>query len=138
MDNNDIPDKEYLFSMGTGRPESLESAVREIMANPDSDVFLFQDPSIVHFKFDELNTIREFLAYLSTIYRGHHYVGKNGVQVNDLLVANGVAPDFWRGNVIKYVARFGHKNGSNRKDLIKALHYLVLLLGHESTKGDNS
>lgn len=126
---------EYLFDLES-RPRSLESAVREIMTSPNSDVFLYQDVALLSYKYNELNVIREFLTYLSNTYRGHHYVGKNGIQVNDLLIANGIAPNFWSGNIIKYVARFGNKNGVSRKDLIKALHYLILLLGHESTQGE--
>jgi hypothetical protein len=32
------------------------------------------------------------------------------------------------GNVIKYAQRYGKKEGKNRKDLLKILHYAVMAL----------
>ncbi len=32
---------------------------------------------------------------------------------------------------IKYLMRYGKKSGKNRKDLLKAAHYIVLALGNE-------
>ena len=43
----------------------------------------------------------------------------------------GIDKDFCQSNAIKYLARFGKKNGRNRKDLLKAIHYIVLLLSSE-------
>ena len=37
-------------------------------------------------------------------------------------------------NAIKYLARYGKKNGKNRKDLLKAIHYIVLLMSSEDNK----
>ena len=34
-------------------------------------------------------------------------------------------------NAIKYLCRYGKKNGHNRKDLLKAIHYIVLLMSSE-------
>ena len=38
-------------------------------------------------------------------------------------------------DAIKYVCRFGQKDGRNRKDLLKAVHYIVLLMNSED-QGD--
>ena len=32
---------------------------------------------------------------------------------------------------IKYLCRYGKKNGHNRKDLLKTIHYIVLLMSSE-------
>ena len=32
---------------------------------------------------------------------------------------------------LKYLCRYGKKNGQNRKDLLKAIHYIVLLMSSE-------
>ena len=46
----------------------------------------------------------------------------------------GIDKDFCQANAIKYLARFGKKDGRNRADLLKAAHYIVLLMDSE----DNS
>ena len=38
---------------------------------------------------------------------------------------------FAESNAIKYLARYGKKNGKNRKDLLKAVHYVILLMSSE-------
>jgi hypothetical protein len=38
---------------------------------------------------------------------------------------------FCQANAIKYLARYGKKGGKNRKDLLKALHYAILLMYFE-------
>jgi hypothetical protein len=38
-----------------------------------------------------------------------------------------IAEPFCRANAIKYLYRFGDKEGKNKKDLLKALHYTILL-----------
>jgi hypothetical protein len=81
-------------------------------------------------KYNEPATFNELVSYVASTY-GEHYVGKNSVQVMDLLIANDLAREFCQGNIVKYVARYGRKGGANRKDLLKAMHYLVLLLGIE-------
>jgi len=43
----------------------------------------------------------------------------------------GIDKDFCQANAIKYLARYGKKNGKNRKDLLKAIHYIVLLMTSE-------
>lgn len=55
-----------------------------------------------------------------------HYAGHK-VSPIELIAAYGMADHFCRGNVIKYVARSGEKNG--REDDLKALWYLLYLLG---------
>jgi len=40
--------------------------------------------------------------------------------------------DFCQANAIKYLCRYGKKNGYNRNDLLKAVHYIILLMSEES------
>lgn len=35
---------------------------------------------------------------------------------------------FCRGNIMKYLQRYGRKDGYNRKDIMKALHYCLIML----------
>ena len=50
------------------------------------------------------------------------------VQVIDLLRSTGDLNSFCRGNAIKYIARYGKKFGNDREDLLKAIHYIVLMM----------
>ena len=58
---------------------------------------------------------------------------KEGVQVQGLLRSCNIDKDFCQANAIKYLARFGKKDGRNRKDLLKEnVHYIVLLMDSEN------
>lgn len=63
----------------------------------------------------------------SAVDHPQHYHAESGVEVIDAIEAWGLG--FCLGNVIKYVARSGHK-GNAREDLQKALWYLT----HELAK----
>lgn len=78
-------------------------------------------------KYDESRILDEIEKYIKSTY-GEHYVGPDGVQIQDLLQSIGSAEEFCRGSVIKYIARWGKKKGRNRLDLLKAAHYIVLLM----------
>ena len=73
-------------------------------------------------------------AHIASTYN-QHYVGikdKNhgdkNIQVVDLLISIGHAESFFIANAIKYLSRYGKKSGHNNKDLLKAIHYICLLL----------
>ena len=59
-----------------------------------------------------------------------------GSQVQDLFQSIGIASDFCRGNAMKYLARYGKKGGKNKKDLFKAIHYIILLITSEENNED--
>ena len=41
---------------------------------------------------------------------------------------------FCMGNIMKYAKRYGNKEGRNRKDLLKILHYGIIMLHiHDET-----
>ena len=63
----------------------------------------------------------------SAVDHPQHYHAESGVEVIDAIEAWGLS--FALGNVVKYVARSGHK-GNAREDLQKALWYLT----HELAK----
>lgn len=78
-------------------------------------------------KYDEKAILKEIENYIESTY-GQHYVGKNEVQIQDLLHSIDIAVPFCQANAIKYLSRYGKKKGHNRLDLIKAVHYIILLL----------
>ena len=78
-------------------------------------------------KYSEGKILREVEAYLSGTYKGHYVGGGDKIQTLDLIDSNGDAEAFCRANVIKYASRFGKKDGKNPKDLLKVIHYAMLL-----------
>ncbi len=78
-------------------------------------------------KYDEGKILREVEAYLSSTYKGHYVGEESKVQTLDLIDSIGDAEAFCRSNAIKYLSRFGKKDGKNPKDLLKVIHYAFLL-----------
>ena len=88
-------------------------------------------------KYNEKKILKEVGDYIESTY-GQHYVGKHGVQTLDLLHSIGISEEVCQGNIIKYLARWGKKNDFNRKDLVKAAHYIILMMHFSEDKhGDN-
>lgn len=84
------------------------------------------------FRFDEDKILSEALTYLESTYVGH-YVGElagkeqNNIQTIDVWQTLGSVDTTCRDTAIKYLMRYGKKEGHNKKDLLKAIHYIVLL-----------
>lgn len=75
-------------------------------------------------KFGEIDVLDEVYKYIVSTYNQHY--GKDGVQAFDLIKRRGHARGFCVGNAMKYLDRYGEKDGFNRKDLLKAIHYIIL------------
>jgi hypothetical protein len=84
-------------------------------------------------RYDEKASLKEIEKYIESTY-GQHYVGKNEFQIQDLLHSIDIAVPFCQASAMKYLARLGKKEGFNRKDLLKAAHYIILLM-HFSEDG---
>tara|TARA_Y100001963_G_scaffold133067_1_gene192326 strand:- start:1757 stop:2077 length:321 start_codon:yes stop_codon:yes gene_type:complete len=76
-------------------------------------------------KYSEDEILQEISEYITNTYKGHYSVGN--VQTLDLIDSVGDAEAFCRSNVLKYASRYDRK-GSARKDIIKIIHYGMLLL----------
>ena len=76
-------------------------------------------------KYNEEEYLKEISEYIANTYRGHYSVGN--VQTLDLIDSVGDAEAFCRSNVLKYASRYDRK-GTARKDIIKIIHYGMLLL----------
>ena len=76
-------------------------------------------------KYSEDEILKEISDYIGNTYTGHYSVGN--VQTLDLIDSVGDAEAFCRSNVLKYASRYDRK-GSARKDIIKIIHYGLLLL----------
>lgn len=78
-------------------------------------------------KYREDEILKYVTEYISSTYHSHYTSDKSTTQVMDLIESIGDAEAFSRSNAIKYLSRFGKKNGKSKLDLLKAIHYCVLL-----------
>ena len=77
------------------------------------------------FKYNEDDTLTEVLEYIVGTYSEHY--GDQKFQIQDIFEQMDIAEEFVRGAAMKYLFRFGKKNGKDRKDLLKCIHYVCLL-----------
>lgn len=91
-------------------------------------------------KYNEDKILKDIQDYVTSTY-GSHYCGHNqdykDIQTIDLMAAKDLAPGFCQANILKYGSRYGDKDGRNKRDLMKVIHYAMLLLhfdGHYSRK----
>ena len=90
-------------------------------------------------KYNEDQIMTNINNYIRSTYNEHYSVDKSGFQVQDMLRHLDIDKDFCQANAIKYLCRFGKKNGKNNVYLYKAVHYIVLLLDsldNEDTKNN--
>lgn len=90
-------------------------------------------------KYEEDKTLKEITDYIQSTYNSHYTSKDSPTQVMDLIESIGDAEPFSRSNAIKYLSRFGRKNGKSKLDLLKAIHYCILLYhfsGLHSNKTD--
>tara|TARA_R100000005_G_C4954351_1_gene173513 strand:- start:69 stop:899 length:831 start_codon:yes stop_codon:yes gene_type:complete len=81
-----------------------------------------------HFwQYEEDKTLKEVREYLSGTYRAHYTSKESKTQTLDLIESIGDAEAFTRSNAIKYLSRFGKKDGKSKLDILKAIHYCILL-----------
>ena len=78
-------------------------------------------------KYNENAILDELRTYITDTYRQHYSSGDDGIQTLDLIEACGDGEAFCRSNILKYASRYD-KKGSARRDIMKILHYAVLLL----------
>lgn len=86
----------------------------------------------VKMKYKEDKIINEIKSYVESTYTQHYSTTDEGFQVQDILRHLDINKDFCQANAIKYLCRYGKKNGYNRNDLLKAVHYIILLMSEES------
>ena len=78
-------------------------------------------------KYEEDKTLKEIEQYLSSTYHSHYTSEQSKTQTLDLIESIGDGEAFTRSNAIKYLSRFGKKNGKSKMDILKAIHYCILL-----------
>ena len=70
-------------------------------------------------------------AYIDSTYEQHYSADK--IQATEFIIDSGHGEGFCIGNIIKYAKRYGKKKGRNELDLLKIVHYAIILLGSDET-----
>jgi hypothetical protein len=82
-------------------------------------------------KYNEDKILKDIEEYVISTYHGH-YCGDEedyaDIQTIDLMAAKKLASGFCQANILKYGSRYGDKDGLNKRDLLKVIHYAMLLL----------
>ena len=92
-------------------------------------------------KYHEKEILKDVEEYVSRTYNGHYTGTKHeyrNVQTIDLMASRDLASDFCQANILKYGSRYGSKDGRNKKDLLKVIHYAMLLLHFDEHYGKPS
>jgi len=79
------------------------------------------------YKYNEDVILKELTDYISGTYNQHYSAGDDKIQTLDLIEACGDGESFCRSNILKYASRYD-KKGTARRDIMKILHYAVLLM----------
>ena len=92
-------------------------------------------------KYHEDQILEDIKDYVSSTYNGHYTGTKHeyrNVQTLDLMASRDLASTFCQANILKYGSRYGSKDGRNKKDLMKVIHYAMLLLHFDEHYGKPS
>ena len=86
-------------------------------------------------KYSEDVIIKELKEYIGRTYQQHYSAGDDKIQTLDLIEACGDGEAFCRSNILKYASRYD-KKGTARRDIMKILHYAVLLMHFNDKNAD--
>lgn len=119
----------YVFSIGDDELINIKKE-QLIMSTPPNHLW----------KYNEDKILKDIEDYVTSTYHGHYCgdsAGYSDIQTIDLMAAKKLAAGFCQANILKYGSRYGDKDGRNKRDLMKVIHYAMLLLhfdGHYTRK----
>jgi hypothetical protein len=126
---DEYPYSEYQFTL-SDKPNEILFGKKPTMSETTNHLW----------KYNEDKILKDVQDYVTSTY-GSHYCGHNqdykDTQTIDLMAAKDLATHFCQANILKYGSRYGDKDGRNKRDLLKVIHYAMLLLhfdGHYSRK----
>ena len=93
------------------------------------DNIMINNSPATPWKYNEEEIVKELLEYIRGTYNQHYSAGDQQIQTLDLIEACGDGEAFCRSNILKYASRYD-KKGSARRDIMKILHYAVLLMNY--------
>ena len=78
------------------------------------------------YKYNEPQIMDDLQEYIDGTYSEHY--AETSFQSTEVIIDSGHGEGFCVGNILKYANRYGRKEGRNRKDLFKILHYTIILI----------
>jgi len=108
-----------LYSFSLSGQDTISFDVPDLPAAPTNENGFW--------KYHEDVILKEIRDYLGGTYNAHYASQESKTQTLDLIEGIGDAEPFCRSNAIKYLSRFGKKNGKSKQDILKAIHYCILL-----------
>jgi hypothetical protein len=120
MDENSY--SEYEFTLNGG-----DDVIKLVF----EDTPVMNEPKNHLWKYNEDKILKDVEDYVTSTYHGHYCGdedGYNDIQTIDLMAAKKLAAGFCQANILKYGSRYGDKDGRNKRDLMKVIHYAMLLL----------
>ena len=82
-------------------------------------------PGQKQWKYNENEILKELTEYITDTYSQHY--SSDQIQTLDLIESCGDGEAFCRSNILKYASRYD-KKGTARRDILKIMHYAVLLM----------
>ena len=86
------------------------------------------------YRYSEDKILKELKEYIDSTYKQHY--SKNKFQATEFIMDSGHGEGFCIGNIMKYAQRFGKKDGKNRKDLLKVIHYGIMALHNHNMENN--
>ena len=83
----------------------------------------------IEYKFNEEDVLQYLKQYIAKTYEQHYANVK--IQATEIIFDAEHVTGFCIGNIIKYAQRYGKKDGHNPADLLKIIHYAIMLYGKE-------
>ena len=115
-------------------PKSISTSIPFITKNDRNSEC---DIISINWKYDEADILKDLEKYLKNTYGEHYKSDNQDIECFDAWIALGDSGPTFRNTALKYLWRYGKKNGKNKADLFKALHYIFLLL-HVDHYGDKT
>jgi hypothetical protein len=81
---------------------------------------------MIQYRYNEDKTLEDLKSYIDATYSQHY--SQNKFQATEFIIDAGHGEGFCIGNIFKYAQRYGKKDGRNKKDLMKIIHYAIMML----------
>ena len=90
---------------------------------------------MIDYKFKENQILQDIKEYVDKTYDSHYAKTKN-YQATEIIIDQGHGTGFCMGNILKYAQRYGKKEGHNKNDLMKVIHYAIIQLSQDHYSGN--
>ena len=89
----------------------------------------------IEYKFKENIVVNDIMDYINKTYNSHYAQTKN-YQATEIIIDQGHGTGFCMGNILKYAQRYCKKEGRNKNDLMKVIHYAIIQLSQDHYSGN--